>query len=382
MGVGCGCCSPPDPPDAAADDASEIPPPSLFYQPYLEELTGIGYCDSHCHLDTLLQNHRHGGLGWDCKQKLCKYWLEGDCPFEDCDYAHGDAQILPRIPLEHKDIEPYLLEFFPKRDGIVVDTTKKATEGDASSPGPILQCIITNVCEVAAIEDTRRILQIADSVCPGSVFVSFGCHPHDYRDYSDAMEAQLIEELIASGSHAIAWGECGLDYCKNYEESLRPPERKRMMDIFARQARIAVERKLPLVVHSRDAESDTLEVLKENLPRDHKFHIHAYQGELGMMREALELFPNCIFGVSTMIMLAYPSVGAVKVAVDCPLERLILETDAPYLSQGSHDVPKLAKQVAVLKGMSAVKVMEVTSGVCQRFYGVPLVPLLTNTTVP
>jgi len=143
-----------------------------------------------------------------------------------------------------------------------------------------------------------------------------------------------------------------------------------MLDVFGRQARIAVARKLPLIIHSRDAEEDTMQVLKECLPRDHKFHIHAYRGNLSMMTEALELFPNCIFGVSGMILCAYPSEGAIEVARRCPLERLVLETDAPYLSTGSHDIPRIAKRVAKLKGLSPAKVMETTSAVCQRFYGV------------
>merc|ERR1712003_302452 len=100
-----------------------------------------------------------------------------------------------------------------------------------------------------------------------------------------------------------------------------------MMDAFVRQARIAVARKLPLIVHSRDAERDTLQVLKECLPRDHKFHVHSYQGNLAMMMEALELFPNCVFGVGGMILLSWPSEGAVECARHCPLERLVLETD-------------------------------------------------------
>merc|ERR1712113_796359 len=161
-----------------------------------------------------------------------------------------------------------------------------------------------------------------------------------------------------------AWGECGLDYCKNYEESLEPAERQRMIDVFARQARLAVVRNLPLVVHSRDAEEDTLAVLKECLPREHRVHVHAYQGKVSMMREALECFPNCMFGVSGLVLLAYPVEGAIEVARHCPLERLLLETDAPYLANGPEDVPRLAKKVAELKGISAAKVMEVTSVNC------------------
>jgi len=367
MGNGCGCCVPPNPADAAGIDDDGDSWRSLFYEPDLPELCGLKYSDAHCHLDDVLQNNKHGGPGWDSKQKLCKYWLEGDCSFDYCDFAHGEHELQTRIPLGREDIEPYLQHYIGKRS---VGNTKRAMSGDTSTEGPILDCLITNCCELRAVEDTKLILEVADQVCPGTVFCSFGCHPHDYRDYSDDMEARLLAALDACGPRVVAWGECGLDYCKNYYESSRPADRRQMLDVFARQARVAVARKLPLIVHSRDAESDTMQVLKECLPRDHKFHVHAYQGKLNMMMEALDWFPNCIFGTSGLIMLAYPSEGAVEAARHCPLERLVLETDAPYLSNGSNDIPKVAKQVAQLKGLSAAEVMETTSLVCQRFYGV------------
>eukprot|EP00928_Gymnodinium_smaydae_P082150 TRINITY_DN65556_c0_g1_i2.p1 TRINITY_DN65556_c0_g1~~TRINITY_DN65556_c0_g1_i2.p1 ORF type:complete len:495 (+),score=43.74 TRINITY_DN65556_c0_g1_i2:51-1487(+) len=367
MGNGCGCCAP-DGSDFAAYIEDDYYWKSLFYVQDLPELCGKGYSDAHCHLDIYFRNVKNGGVGWDCKQKLCKYWLDGGCPFGDtCDYAHGEDNLEPRPPLEKKDIEPYLMHYIGRR---TANNTKTKSIADDSSDGPILQCLITNCCELETIEDTRVVLEVAQSVCPGTVFVTFGCHPHDYRMYTDELEAAFLSELDTFGSRVVAWGECGLDYCKNYYEATIPLERQRMMDVFARQARLAVKRKLPLVVHSRDAEADTLQVLKDNLPRDFKFHVHAYQGNLSMMNEAINFFPNCVFGVSTMILLANPSEGAVDVARACPLERLVLETDAPYLSNGSQDIPRLARRVAELKGLSPLHVMETASANCQRFYGI------------
>merc|ERR1712190_251240 len=121
-------------------------------------------------------------------------------------------------------------------------------------------------------------------------------------------------------ARVVAWGECGLDYCKNWAESAEPLERQRMLDVFARQARLALSLRLPLVVHSRQAEADTLQVLLECLPRDHKVHIHAYQGAVSMMLEALKLMPNCIFGASFLV--AMGAEGAVEVVKHCPLDRL------------------------------------------------------------
>jgi len=367
MGNGCGCCSPRAQTDSTAPEDEGESWRSLFYEPDLPELCGLGFSDAHCHLDIVLQNNKYGYNGWDSKQKICKYWLDGGCDYVPCDYAHGEEELEERVNLVREEIEPYLQHYAGRRSA---GNVKSAVSSDSSSEGPILHCLITNCCEISAIPDTKHILEIAEQVCPRTIFCSFGCHPHDYRSYTDDMEARFLAELNACGPHVVAWGEVGLDYYKNYEESLRPLDRKRMLEVFARQARIAVAHKLPLIVHSRDAESDTLMVLKECLPQDHKFHVHAYRGNLSMMREALEAFPNCVFGCSGMIMLKWPVEGAVDVAIHCPLDRLVLETDAPYLSSGSHDIPKLAKEVARLKGLSPTLVMETTSANCRRFYGV------------
>jgi len=349
---GCACCSPAWPtwlPSAEADTKSSDGPGSE--SPDMSELNGVGYCDAHCHLDIVLQNLKHGGLEWSSKKKMCKWWLSGECPYkEDCDFAHGREDLQPRDALTRQDIEPQLRRYF------------------GNAEGPKLLCVVHNCCELEAIEDTTSILRVANDL-GYAVFCTFGCHPHDYREYTEEMETRFLAEIDTCGPRcAVAWGECGLDYWKNYVESKCPTERRRMMDVFARQARISVEHKLPLVVHSRDAEEDTLQVLKDNVPRDHKFHIHAYQGSVSMMMEALDLFPNCVFGVSSMV---WCSPGALKVAQHCPLERLVLETDAPYLFEGSDELPRLAHKIAQLHGVKAATVLQQTSIACQRFYGIP-----------
>merc|ERR1712217_267882 len=156
------------------------------------------------------------------------------------------------------------------------------------------------------------------------------------------------------------------DYYKNFYDAEEPECKAQMVEVFSRQASLAAARKLPLVVHSRDAEEDTMQVLRDCLPIDHKVHIHAYQGTVAMMKEALELMPNCIFGVSGMIMLAYPVESAVEAARNCPLDRLVLETDAPYLATGPGDIPKLAAEVAKIKGVTVEQVLEATSANSER----------------
>merc|ERR1719351_214059 len=85
------------------------------------------------------------------------------------------------------------------------------------------------------------------------------------------------------------------------------------------------------------------------------------------LTEVLRVRPNTIFGVSPHICLTWPG-GAVEIARRCPLERLVLETDAPFLAGEPREVPKIAETLAKLKGVSVRQVLDVTSETCERFY--------------
>eukprot|EP00933_Yihiella_yeosuensis_P009547 TRINITY_DN11549_c1_g1_i1.p1 TRINITY_DN11549_c1_g1~~TRINITY_DN11549_c1_g1_i1.p1 ORF type:complete len:508 (+),score=60.37 TRINITY_DN11549_c1_g1_i1:45-1526(+) len=342
--------------------------PWFVSQPDPLELRGLGYIDAHLHLDCLLQNRANGGPGWDSKQRLCKYFLsEWGCHLGDsCQFAHGEETREPRVPLKKEEVEDYFKD---------IASFVRATQDDSKpATHSSLLCMVTSCCELDSIPDTQIICEMADKLCPGSVLVTIGCHPHNYRWYNEAMENRLLQVLETSRKHVIAWGECGLDYYKNYDESLDPVQRERMVEVFARQARLAVERQLPIVVHSRDAPDDTCRVFRECCPRDHKVYIHAFQGTQEAMWRMLELMPNSIFSVSGMAMMSTPNEAVVDVARYCPLDRMVLETDAPYLAMDSRIVPRLAEKVAELKNevnttsVTAAEVLKATTENSKRFY--------------
>lgn len=309
----------------------------------------MAYCDAHCHLDILLHNLKNGGTLWGGKEKICKMWQTGDCWYGyDCQFAHGEHDLRPRKALSAEHVEKYLL--------------RVRSDPQMAS----LKWVVTNCCELEAIEDTKVIIDCADQLGLDSVYCTLGCHPHDYRDFTEEAEKQLREAIEVFGKRLVAVGECGLDYCKNFDESNDVDERARMMDVFARQIRMGVDYHLPVVVHARDADADTLEVLKRFLPKEHKVYIHAYQGGQEMMRETLMEFPNCIFGVSSMV---WCSEGAKATAIHCPLERMVLETDAPYLAKEPFEIPSLAEKIAELKGTTMQEVLKVTLDVSEKFYG-------------
>ncbi len=103
-------------------------------------------------------------------------------------------------------------------------------------------------------DDFRRAVSVAEKY--ENVFASVGVHPHDAKLYDDAAEAHLID-LGRSSKKVIAWGEIGLDYY--YDHSPREVQR----EVFRRQIRTARELELPIIVHSRDADDETVEILTE-----------------------------------------------------------------------------------------------------------------------
>ncbi|MGY4707324.1 TatD family hydrolase [Candidatus Bipolaricaulota sp. J31] len=152
----------------------------------------------------------------------------------------------------------------------------------------------------------------------GKIFAACGVHPHDAADFTDATLKELAG-LLDRG--AVAVGECGLDYYRN----LSPREDQRRA--FKAQLELAVEKGLPVIVHLRgEAQEDLLQILREVNPG--RGVIHAFSAAHGHPRDFLELgFHIGIGGPVT-----YRKNAALRALLrDIPLERLLVETDSPYL---------------------------------------------------
>jgi len=319
-----------------------------------DSLSDLSYIDSHCHLDSCIQNERFGPSIWTLKKWLCIHWQKGHCWYgDDCNYAHGEEGMFRLPALQPADLEAF--------------ATRHPTRWQRAGGGPRLGWLITNCCEGEAIADTMTLVSAGERLLDGRVLCTFGCHPHMYEDYGDELEAKLLQAVERCGRKVVAWGECGLDYYKNHYEAQWPENRARMVAVFARQARMAAWLGLPLVVHTRDAEEDTMAVLTSALPREHPMHIHAFQGSTAMLEEIFRLLPNAVVGVSGAI---FGVADAQRVARHVPLDRIVLETDAPYLSDEPRDVPSIARATARLKGgVSAREVLEASSRNSERVYG-------------
>ncbi|XP_041497906.1 putative deoxyribonuclease TATDN2 [Microtus oregoni] len=154
------------------------------------------------------------------------------------------------------------------------------------------------------------------------VWGAFGCHPHFARYYNENQERKLLHAL--RHPKAVAFGEMGLDY--SHKCTTPVPEQHQ---VFERQLKLAVSMKKPLVIHCREADEDLLDIMKKFVPSDYKIHRHCFTGSYSVIEPLLKYFPNMSVGFTAV--LTYSSAWEARDALrQIPLERIIVETDAPY----------------------------------------------------
>lgn len=181
------------------------------------------------------------------------------------------------------------------------------------------------------------------------VWATVGLHPHDAR-----LGVETVEPLVAGQEKLVAIGECGLDY--HYDLSPRPDQR----EAFARQVGLARQHGLALVVHSRQAWEDTFDILRAEGPPERTV-FHCFTGGPAEARRALDMGAWLSFsGIVT-----FKNAREVReAAVFCPLERLLVETDSPFLApvpyRGRPNAPRLVPVVgAAVAAAKAVATEEV-----------------------
>ena len=171
-------------------------------------------------------------------------------------------------------------------------------------------------------DDFRRAVAVAEKY--PNVFTSVGVHPHDAKLYDDKAEEHLIE-LVKSSEKVIAWGEIGLDF--HYDHSPRDVQ----MDVFRRQIRVARTLHLPIIVHSREANDETVAILKEECSDD-DFRggiMHCFGGTLEMVQELVLLG----FLISFAGNVTFKNADNLReVAEILQLNRMLVETDCPFLT--------------------------------------------------
>jgi TatD DNase family protein len=211
------------------------------------------------------------------------------------------------------------------------------------------------------VENSRRAVVLSRKY--EMVFATVGCHPHDADGFNDQAYQELEE--LSRDQKVLAIGEIGLDYYRN----LSSPENQKK--VFIKLIQLARSRKLPLVIHSRQAAEDTLEILKAEQVKE--AIIHCFSGDADFMRQCLELGYYLSFTCNITYKKADNLRQILKIV---PLDRICLETDAPYLSpegyRGKRNEPwfvkMVAEEIARVKGISFEEVCRVTTENAKKFF--------------
>ncbi len=156
---------------------------------------------------------------------------------------------------------------------------------------------------------------------PGKLYATAGMHPHHASDYSSAVRATLAE--LTGDDAVVAVGECGLDYCRNF--SSHEDQRK----AFESQLELAMESGLPVFLHQRDAHDDFVSVLKPVIGEISAGVSHCFTGDRDALQDCLSM--GLYIGITGWICDERRGEILKEIVVDIPLDRLMIETDAPYL---------------------------------------------------
>jgi TatD DNase family protein len=202
-----------------------------------------------------------------------------------------------------------------------------------------------------------------------NVWATVGVHPHDAGSFDGAIERTLLE--LMAHPRVVALGEVGLDY--HYDHSPREQQRT----VFARMIALAKELEKPLVIHTRSAAADTLELLEREGAREVGGVIHCFSEDRAFAERALELG----FDLSFSGIVTFKSARAIQeVAAWAPAERILVETDSPYLSpvplRGRPCEPAYvvhtARAIAGLRGIELSDLCAITTANAARRFRVTL----------
>lgn len=215
----------------------------------------------------------------------------------------------------------------------------------------------------ASIQTIKSTLALAESY--PFVYAAVGVHPNRTGELKQEDLAWIKE--MTFHPRVVAVGEIGLDY--HWDE----PDARTQRDWFVRQLELARERKLPVVIHSRDAAEDTLRIVKEEKAGELGGVIHCFSYGVEMAREYLNMgFYLGIGGVLT-----FHNAKKLKEVVEyMPMDRMVLETDCPYLSpepfrgkrNSSLNLPYVVEAVSQIKGLTQEEVMAATGKNARELY--------------
>lgn len=227
---------------------------------------------------------------------------------------------------------------------------------------------VNNIIIPSANRDSfERVIKISEK--NEGVFCALGIHPTEFDEIKEDDFKKILE--LSIHPKVVAIGECGLDY---YWEK-NPEKIKLQKEVFLKQIKIANILKKPLIVHDREAHKDSFDLITQNLDRDIPVIMHCFSGSLEFARECVKKgFYIALGGVVTF----KNAKKAHEVAKEIPLECLLLETDAPYLTpepyRGKRNEPAyvkfVAEKIAELREISFDEVAKQTTANARKVFGI------------
>lgn len=199
------------------------------------------------------------------------------------------------------------------------------------------------------------------------IYGAVGVHPSDTAELTDEKLQQL--SAWCKKDKIIAVGEIGLDY---YWDT---PEREIQKKWFRAQLKLAFDENLPVVIHSRDAAADTMNILKEEARGDYRGIMHCFSYSPEIAAEVVKM--GFYLGIGGVVTFANAK-KLVEVVAQIPLERIVLETDCPYLApvpyrgkrNSSLYLPLVVDKIAEIKGISKEEVERVTTANARKVYNI------------
>ncbi len=226
------------------------------------------------------------------------------------------------------------------------------------------------LCVDIDLDNFRDVLAIAEKF--QDVWCSAGVHPLAKIE-ADQLNADELKQLALSSEKVIAVGECGLDYYYD------PNTAANQKTIFEKQLKVACEVGKPVIVHTREAREDTLALIRKYVPQGLTGVLHCFTESLEMAEAAVELG----FYISFSGIITFRNAELLREVVrQVPLDRILVETDSPYLApvpyRGKSNQPKwvveVAQCVADLKGVGLEQLGEITTANFKSLFNLPYLP--------
>jgi TatD DNase family protein len=219
------------------------------------------------------------------------------------------------------------------------------------------------ILDADSAEEASRAARV-ETLWP-AVRLATGIHPHQAGRYAaaPAEAARVVSASLAANPRVRAFGEMGLDY--HYDFAPRDVQQA----VFASQVRLARERDLPVVIHTREADADTLRILQDEGDSRVRGVFHCFTGDEALARAVLDLG----FHLSFSGIVTFPKAQALRdIAAFVPGDRLLVETDSPFLApvpyRGQRNEPAWVARVAeIVAGARGVRVEALVAQTCRNF---------------